>query len=307
MIGLLDAGLERDERRHQHGGERAHAEHVRRRPAVGGRLDDRVDRAHQRGGDEQRAEPVHPVLEPEPAVGAHDRAAERERRDADREVDEEHPVPAQRLGEQAAGEQAERAAGDRDEHVRAHRPGALRGLRELGDDDRQDHRRLGGGADALQQAGGDQRALASGRCRTAATRRVKTTRPARNTRLRPMRSPRRPARSSRLPKVTRKALTTHVRFAWLKPRSLLDRGQRDVHDRHVEDDHQLREADDDQRGPAAAIVGRAGSGCGCELQNRTPLLSRAGVPAKMEGASEITGGCLRNYTEGASVCQPELS
>ena len=48
---------------------------------------------------------------------------------------------------------------------------------------------------------------------------VKTTRPARNTRLRPRRSPRRPARSSRLPKVTRKALTTHVRFAWLKPRS----------------------------------------------------------------------------------------
>ena len=82
--------------------------------------------------------------------------------DADREVDEEDPVPAQRLGEQPAGEQAERAAGDRDEHVRAHRAGALGGLRELGDDDREDHRRLGGGADALQQARADQRALRRG-------------------------------------------------------------------------------------------------------------------------------------------------
>ena len=65
-------------------------------------------------------------------------------------------------GEQPAGEQAERAAGDRDEHVRAHRAGALDGLRELGDDDREDHRGLGGGADALEEAGADQRALRRG-------------------------------------------------------------------------------------------------------------------------------------------------
>ena len=82
--------------------------------------------------------------------------------DADREVDEEDPVPAQRLGEQAAGEQAERAAGDRDEHVGAHRPGALGGLGELGDDDRQDHGGLRGGADALEEARADQRFLRRG-------------------------------------------------------------------------------------------------------------------------------------------------
>ena len=69
-------------------------------------------------------------------------------------------MPAQRLGEHAAGEQAERAAGDRDEHVGAHRAGALGGLGELGDDDREDHRGLRGGADALQEAGADQHALA---------------------------------------------------------------------------------------------------------------------------------------------------
>ena len=48
---------------------------------------------------------------------------------------------------------------------------------------------------------------------------MKVTTPARNTRLRPTRSPSRPAKSRRLPKVTRKALTTQVRFAWLKWRS----------------------------------------------------------------------------------------
>ena len=48
---------------------------------------------------------------------------------------------------------------------------------------------------------------------------VNMTTPARNTRLRPARSPRRPASSRRLPNVTRKALTTQVRFVWLKWRS----------------------------------------------------------------------------------------
>src|SRR4029077_13327773 len=53
--------------------------------------------------------------------------------------------------------------------------------------------------------------------RSEATVNVAT--PARNTRLRPTRSPIRPASSSRLPKVTRKALITQVRLAWLKWRS----------------------------------------------------------------------------------------
>ena len=39
---------------------------------------------------------------------------------------------------------------------------------------------------------------------------------------------------------------------------VLDRRQRDVHDRHVEDDHQLREADDDERRPAPTVGGEAG-------------------------------------------------
>ena len=81
---------------------------------------------------------------------------------AQRQVDEEDPVPAQRLRQQAAGEEAQRAAGDRDEHVRAHRPGALGRPGELGDDDRQDHGRLSGGTHALEQPGADQLCLGRG-------------------------------------------------------------------------------------------------------------------------------------------------
>ena len=36
---------------------------------------------------------------------------------------------------------------------------------------------------------------------------------------------------------------------------LADRGQRDAHDRHVEDDHQVAEAEDEEREPASAAIG----------------------------------------------------
>ena len=104
---VLDPSLERDERGHQHGGEAAKPEDARGDPSVGCGLDDRVDRAHQRCGDEQRAEPIDAVLESKPVVGPDQRVAEQEGGRADREVHEEHPVPAERLGQQSAREQPE--------------------------------------------------------------------------------------------------------------------------------------------------------------------------------------------------------
>jgi hypothetical protein len=41
-----------------------------------------------------------------------------------------------------------------------------------------------------------------------------------------------------------------------EPEVGLDRRQRDVHHRRVEDDHELREADDDEDEPAAGLAGR---------------------------------------------------
>ena len=201
-----------------------------------------------------------------------------ERDDADGEVDEEDPVPAQGLGEQPAGEQAERAAGDRDEHVCAHRAGALDGAGELGDDDRQDHGRLGGGADALQQAGADQLCL---RRRDAAQqRRGREDDEAGEEDAPPAEEVAETAGQEQQAAERDEERVDDPRQVRLaEAEVVLDRGQRDVHDRDVEDDHQLREADDDQRCPAAAIGRRAESGCGNKLQKVTPPCRRE-IPIK---------------------------
>ena len=215
-----------------------------------------------------------PCPKPEPAVGADQRAAERERRDADREVDEEDPVPAQRLGEQAAGEQAERAAGDRDEDVGAHRAGALGGLRELGDDDREDHRRLGGRADALEEARADQRLLRRG---DAAQQRRDRERDEAGEEhaLAPEQVAEAAGQEQQAAEGDEERVDDPGQVRLAEAEVVLDRRQRDVHDRDVEHDHQLREADDDQRGPAAAIGGRGWERVRCELQV-SPLVGAVG-------------------------------
>ena len=129
---------------------------------MGGGLDDRVDATHERGGDQQRANPVHSMPEPQALITRDDRLAERKRGQPYREVDEEHPVPAQGLGQQPPSEQPERAAGDGYEDIATHRPGPVARLRKFGDDDGEDHRGLGGSANSLQKARPDQRSLAGG-------------------------------------------------------------------------------------------------------------------------------------------------
>ena len=113
--------------------QRAEAEHLRRAPAVVGRLDDRVDRAHQRGRYQQRAEPVDAVREPaDPrrqgsAPGrARTRAAPIGRLTKNIQCQLRVWVstpPASRPSEPPATD---------DEHVGAHRAGALGGLGKLG-------------------------------------------------------------------------------------------------------------------------------------------------------------------------------
>ena len=78
---------------------------------------------------------------------------------------------------------------------------------------------------------------------------MKTTRPARNTRRRPSRSAARPPSSRKPPKTSAYALITHCRFSCENPRSTCDRGQRDVHDRDVEHDHELDDAEERERPP----------------------------------------------------------
>ena len=218
-----------------------------------------------------------PCPMPSPLSAADQRVAEREGGRADREVDEEDPVPAQHLGQQASDEQAERAAGDRDEHVRAHRAGPLGGLRELGDDDRQDHRGLGGGADALEHAGADQRLLARGE--PAQQRRERERDEAgKEDALAPDEVAEPAGQEQQAPEGDEEAVDDPGQVGLAEAEVALDRRQRDVHDRDVEDDHQLREADDDQGRPAAAVGRRVRRGCGCESQ-MTPCWSER-VPVK---------------------------
>ena len=106
----------------------AEAERVRRGPAVLGRRDDRVDAEHHRGGDERpRRARRRPGRRPMPGRSStSERAGQRERDDADRDVDEEDPVPVDRLGQRAAGQQAERAAADATRTCRGSSPARAR-------------------------------------------------------------------------------------------------------------------------------------------------------------------------------------
>ena len=90
---------------------------------------------------------------------------------------------------------------------------------------------------------------------------VKSAIPIRNSRRWPKRSPSRPPSSRKPPNVSRYAFTTQASDVSEKPRSSRIDGQRDVHDRRVEDDHQVAEAEDDQREPAGAGVGDGHRSC----------------------------------------------
>ena len=159
-------------------------------------------------------------------------------------------------GEHAAGEQAERTAGDRREHVGAHRAGAIGRLGELGDDDREDHRGLERGADALEEASADQDALSSARRRTAPRRRVNSDHAEQEHALATEQVAEPAGQQQEAAERDEERVDDPGEVALGEVEVVLDRGQRDVHDRRVEHDHQLRQADDDERQPAPAISGR---------------------------------------------------
>jgi hypothetical protein len=76
--------------------------------------------------------------------------------DADRHVDEEDPVPADHLGQNAAEDQPDGSSGGADEAERADGFGLLSWLAEQGHDHAQAHRGHHRPADALGEPGRDQ-------------------------------------------------------------------------------------------------------------------------------------------------------
>ena len=161
-------------------------------------------------------------------------------------------MPAERLGQRAAGQQADRAAAGDDERVDAHGRGALARLAELGDDQREDHGRRDRAAEALDEARRDQLGLRLGE---AAERRgggeddkageedaLATDQVA-----------------DAAGEEEEGAEGDHVgvedpREARLGEAHVgLDAGEGDVHDRRVQDHHQLPEAHHRERRPAPPV------------------------------------------------------
>ena len=172
-------------------------------------------------------------------------------------------MPVERVGEDPAEQHAEAPAARHHETEHAHRLGALRGLGEQAHDQRErdggDHR----AADPLHGAGGNEHALARGE-------------PARDRREREQRHPAEehspvaeqvaePAAEEQEAAEREEVRVHDPRERRLgKAQVLADRRQRHVHDRRVEHDHQVAQAEDEQCEPA---------GAGVECAHRSPFAS----------------------------------
>ncbi len=140
------AGDERDQQRQR---ETAQSERVPRAQAVDVDLDDGVDAQHQGGCHQGGAEHISSLAQTQAPIGLDQASAEQHGCQPNWQVDEEDPVPAHRLGDDSAGQQADRAARRGDEGEDAQRPCPLRRLGEECDHHTQDHRRADRAADAL--------------------------------------------------------------------------------------------------------------------------------------------------------------
>ena len=227
---------------------------MQRAPPVGGGLDDRVDAEHQRADEQPRAEHVRTLREADAHVTIDEPHGQERGGDADRQVDEEDPVPVDRLGDHAAEEQPDRRSRGGDEAVDADRLRALARLREHRDDHPQDHGRGQRAADALDEARAHQNRLALGE--PAERRGCDEDRQADHEDAPPADEIAQPAREEEEAAEGDQVGVDHPREARLaEPEVALDRRQGDVDDRLVEDDHQEADAEHDERDPARTLVG----------------------------------------------------
>jgi hypothetical protein len=155
--------------------------------------------------------------------------------------------------QRAPGEQPDRAAPGGDTRVHAHRLRLLDFLGELGDDDREDHRRRDGAADPLDEAPGDQHPLVGGQ--TAEDRGGREQdEPREEDFLAPNEITHPAGEQQKAAEGDQVGVDHPSEVALGEVQVALDRGQRDVHDRRVEHHHQLAEAQHRERDPAAALL-----------------------------------------------------
>ncbi len=184
-----------------------------------------------------------PLSKPSPLSRVTSLLAAKRGRDADRQVDEEDPVPVDGLGQHAARQQADRAAGRGDERVDAEGLRLLLRLLEHRHDHPQDHRRGEGTADALDEPRADQDLLALGE---AAHERggEEDRHPHHEDVLAPQEVTEPPGEKQKPAEGDQVAVDDPREAGLAEAEILLDRGQRDVHHRHVEHDHEEARAQD---------------------------------------------------------------
>ena len=212
------------------------------------RPDDRVDERHQPAGDADRPEHVEGSMRGlVPRLG---QIAQRrdEHDDPDRDVDEEDPWPRDQLRDRSAEDQPDRAPSDRDRRPHPERLGPVGPLLEGRRDDRERGRRDERGAEPLERTRADQhpgarREAVEQRCRREHDE------PEQEEALAPEQVAHAPAEQQETAEDEGVGVDDPLEVRLRQPEVFLDRRQRDVHDRAVEDDHELREADDDEHQP----------------------------------------------------------
>ena len=214
--------------------------------------EDRVDADHQRAGDQSRAGDVGACLEAEAGLVLDQARRSVGGGDADRQVDHEDPVPADRLGEDAAEQQADRAARRGDEAVDADRFRLLARLREHRHDHAQDHRRGERAADAGEEAAADQHRLVLGD--GAEQRGGDEDRETDQEHLALAEQVAKPAgQQQQAAEGDQVGVDDPGQAALGEAEAVLNRRQGDVDDRYVEDDHQHPRAEDVEGEPAVVL------------------------------------------------------
>ena len=243
---MLGARLDHQERGQQHHGGAQQAERLARGPAGIVAVDDRVHRRDQGCGDRDRAGHVDALAVGERLLARQQPLRDQEDGDADGDVDEEDPVPAQDVGQDAAEQHADRPAAGQHEAEDAHRLRALGGLGEQHHDQRERDGRDHRAAEALHRAGDDQDFLGAGQ--PAGERRHREDDDAGHEQAPVPEQVAEPAAEQQEPAEREQVGVHHpgergLREAQIRP----DRRQGDVHDRRVEDDHQVPATEHEER------------------------------------------------------------
>ena len=198
-----------------------------------------------------------PWRSPMPRSGAIRRSASSAVDEADRQVDEEDPVPADRLREHATGQEPDGGAGRRDEAVDADRGRALARLGEHRHDHPEDHGRGERPADALEEARSHQHLLALGEAaeqRGAGEERE----PRQEDAAAPEQVAKAAGEQQQAAERDQVGVDDPGEAGLREAEVVLDGRQGHVHDRAVEDDHEHPRAEHHERQPARALGRGAG-------------------------------------------------